>query len=358
MANISAWLTKIASAIYGRDVRNALHDSIKSVNDDVETIKTATGKPNGYATLDSHGKVLQTQIPDLSVIDTFVISSQAAMIALNAQKGDLAVRTDLSKTFVLKASPPSIVSNWQELLTPPDLVQSVAGKVGNVTVTKADVGLGSADNTADDVKNVLSARKLTTARTINGVRFDGTSNITITDATKEPSITEGTVCEFWRGDKHWADLASAVREVTLTDLSTDVNAEINTDDSILTATGKLQAQITDCVINSLELQASAHIHSNKPLLDSLTEERLEKWDSVTSDDSYIIDLIGGLMYEIEALRSALGITIYDGGIFGMLQDGPQLDGGLFEDTELAEFDCGGFEESAVTVNAVLDGGSY
>ncbi|MBU2574553.1 MAG: hypothetical protein KKH28_10800, partial [Elusimicrobia bacterium] len=55
---------------------------------------------------------------------------------------------------------------------------------GNVTVTKSDVGLGSADNTADSVKAVFSATKLTTARTINGVSFDGTGNITVYDTTK------------------------------------------------------------------------------------------------------------------------------------------------------------------------------
>ena len=49
------------------------------------------------------------------------------------------------------------------------------------SVTKAQVGLGSADNTADSAKNVLSATKLTTARTINGVSFDGSASINIED---------------------------------------------------------------------------------------------------------------------------------------------------------------------------------
>ena len=59
-------------------------------------------------------------------------------------------------------------------------------------VTKADVGLGSVDNTADASKNVLSATKLTTARTINGVSFDGTGNITInaTDSTARIASSE------------------------------------------------------------------------------------------------------------------------------------------------------------------------
>lgn len=54
-------------------------------------------------------------------------------------------------------------------------------------VTKTQVGLGNVDNTSDASKNVLSATKLTTARTINGVSFNGTSNITIADSTKLPT---------------------------------------------------------------------------------------------------------------------------------------------------------------------------
>ena len=54
-------------------------------------------------------------------------------------------------------------------------------------VTKTMVGLGSVDNTADTAKNVLSATKLTTARTITlagdvggSASFDGSANISIT----------------------------------------------------------------------------------------------------------------------------------------------------------------------------------
>ena len=56
----------------------------------------------------------------------------------------------------------------------------------NYTLSKADVGLNLVDNTADSAKNVLSATKLKTARTINGVSFDGSANITIVDSTKAP----------------------------------------------------------------------------------------------------------------------------------------------------------------------------
>lgn len=46
-------------------------------------------------------------------------------------------------------------------------------------VTKAQVGLSNVDNTADSAKNVLSATKLTTVRTLGGVSFDGTANINL-----------------------------------------------------------------------------------------------------------------------------------------------------------------------------------
>lgn len=57
----------------------------------------------------------------------------------------------------------------------------------DVTLAKTDVGLGNVDNTADAAKAVLSATKLTTARTINGVSFDGTAAITVADSTKVPT---------------------------------------------------------------------------------------------------------------------------------------------------------------------------
>jgi hypothetical protein len=65
-------------------------------------------------------------------------------------------------------------------------VTSVAGKTGVITLAKADVGLSNVDNSADSAKNVATAATLTTARTINGVSFDGSANITISDSTKQP----------------------------------------------------------------------------------------------------------------------------------------------------------------------------
>ena len=71
----------------------------------------------------------------------------------------------------------------------------------DVTVTKGDVGLGNVDNTADADKVVKTAGKLTTARAIDGVNFDGSAAIvhygtcstTASTATKEVSCTGFTL---------------------------------------------------------------------------------------------------------------------------------------------------------------------
>lgn len=64
------------------------------------------------------GKIPVAQIPAVAITDTFPVASQAAMLALTAERGDVAVRSDLSKSFILQAEPAATLANWKELLTP------------------------------------------------------------------------------------------------------------------------------------------------------------------------------------------------------------------------------------------------
>ena len=71
----------------------------------------------------------------------------------------------------------------------------------NRALTKADVGLSNVDNTADASKNVASAGKLTTARTIaisgavtgTATSFDGSKNITINTTAVDGTKVTGSV---------------------------------------------------------------------------------------------------------------------------------------------------------------------
>lgn len=96
--------------------------------------------------LDTNGKLDTNVLPGLALTTTNVVATQSEMLALTAEMGDLAVRTDLNKTFVLKANGASTLANWQELLTPTDSVTSVSGKTGAVTLTSNDVGLNNVTN--------------------------------------------------------------------------------------------------------------------------------------------------------------------------------------------------------------------
>ena len=72
----------------------------------------------GVATLGADGKLPANQLPALSISDVFVVSSQAAMLSLTAQRGDTCVRTDQNKTYILKTDDPTLLANWQQMLTP------------------------------------------------------------------------------------------------------------------------------------------------------------------------------------------------------------------------------------------------
>lgn len=61
---------------------------------------------------------------------------------------------------------------------------------------------------------------------------------------KEPAITGSTAATYWNGLKTFTDFATSVRAAVLTGLSTATNAVVTAADSVLTALGKLQAQIT------------------------------------------------------------------------------------------------------------------
>ena len=251
MINITDLLKIIRAAIFGRDMRQAIHDSLETLESAANTLnntaekKANKGAPNGYASLDENGQLLRSQAPPLVITDTFPVDSEAEMLALkDAEKGDIAIRTDIPATFILKAEPYSVLANWQELLTPTDLVLSVGGKQGHITM--ADLNLNYVDNTRDIDKNVLSAIKLAVARKINGVDFDGTSDITITDDTKEPKLPAGgDNTHFLRGDKTWQSISSAVLNTVLTGLSLAAGGVISAADSVLIALGKLQNQVSN-----------------------------------------------------------------------------------------------------------------
>lgn len=73
------------------------------------------GNANGVATLDFQGKIPLQQLPAIAITDVHVVKDETEMLSLSAQQGDIAIRTDISKTYILKTAPAFLKDNWAEL---------------------------------------------------------------------------------------------------------------------------------------------------------------------------------------------------------------------------------------------------
>lgn len=103
-----------------------------------------TGSTAGNVVLvNSDGKIDENLLPSLAITEVYEVVSQTAMLALDAQVGDVAIRTDESKTYILSSTPATTVDNWKLLRTPTDTVLSVNSKTGTVVLTTTDIAEGN-----------------------------------------------------------------------------------------------------------------------------------------------------------------------------------------------------------------------
>ena len=109
---------------------------------------TAASKNTGTSAgqipvLGTDGKLPDSIIPKMAITEPFPVSNQDEMLALNAQVGDIAIRSDITKSFILKQTPASTLANWLELKSPTGDVISVNGKTGAVVLTTSDIAEGN-----------------------------------------------------------------------------------------------------------------------------------------------------------------------------------------------------------------------
>ena len=177
---------------------------------DAKVNTSALGAVSGVATLDSAGKLLTTQLPNLAISEYLgTAATQTAMLALTGQKGDWVNRSDIGTVFIITGDTPSQIASWTQLNYPTAPVTSVAGKTGTVTLAKADVGLSNVDNTSDANKPVSTA----TQTALNA---------------KENTIVAGTTSQYWRGDKSWQTLDKSSVGLGNVDNTSDANKPIST----------------------------------------------------------------------------------------------------------------------------------
>jgi hypothetical protein len=161
------------------------------------------GAANGYAGLDGGGKVPLAQLPAISISDTFPVASQAAMLALTAERGDVAIRSDINQSFILAAEPAATLGNWKQLLFPAP-VTSFNGRTGAVALLLADVtaalGYTPVNKAGDSMTgalavtnsiNGLNVLDLLTHSSGQGIRLIAESTVVLLDM-----FISGTLTDF------------------------------------------------------------------------------------------------------------------------------------------------------------------
>ena len=94
--------------------------------------------PSSVVQKGADGKIDSSVLPSIAIIDSFPVPNEASMLGLQCERGDIAIRTDLGRSFILTDLPPSKLSNWRELTS--TNVTSVNGQVWAITgLAKAGV---------------------------------------------------------------------------------------------------------------------------------------------------------------------------------------------------------------------------
>ncbi len=96
-------------------------------------------KAGNLVELSAGGKIDKKYLPPIAITEPFAVSSEEEMLALTAQKGDVAIRSDESKSYILKTAPASVKENWLELQSPDCKIFSVNGQTGAVVLTTDDI---------------------------------------------------------------------------------------------------------------------------------------------------------------------------------------------------------------------------
>lgn len=171
---------------------------------------SVTVKPiTDFAVLDGSGKIPVSVIPSIALTEPFVVDSQAEMLALDAQVGDIAKRTDLGYSFCLASAPAATLSNWVQLTD--DVLAQLGQSTGASSVGATDDS-GSPTTVQLDLqskanKSTLSAQ--TGATTIGAVNSAGTA-ATVQGAINEKidsSVVNATTAPTIIGTSHRGTLA-------------------------------------------------------------------------------------------------------------------------------------------------------
>lgn len=214
-------------------------------------ITAQKGLANGLATLDAGGQIPTSQLPALAITDTFVVATQAAMLALTAEVGDVAIRTDQNKSYILQVADPTVVGHWKELLTPTDNVLSVNGQTGTVVLTTTDIAEGTNKYYTDERVDDRVAALLVAGTNITLTYDDVANTLTVAaagGATYTDENAQDAIGAMIDGSLVYVDATPLLQRAALTG---DVTAAAGNNATTIAAGAVTLAKMADMATGSL-----------------------------------------------------------------------------------------------------------
>lgn len=254
------------------------------------------GSANGYAPLGADSKIASAYLPAIALTDVFVVASQVDQLALTAEEGDVAIRTDLNKSYIHNGGTAGTMADWSELLTPTDAVLSVNGFTGAVSLTTANV----ADSA--DKRYVTDAQQ--------------TAIGTIASKANDADVVHDTGDETIAGKKYLSDgLADSNNDIVIA-LNSNVLYSSNAGAPIVSINWDSRVLHDTTGTNSISWLA-------RTLDDASGDARLD-WSGTN------VKLVGGfgnLILDIDAVTGARTVDFQDSdGTVALLADIPDVSG--------------------------------
>lgn len=223
-------------------------------------VKSNKGMPNGYAPLDSNGKINSSFLSDLNLVEVFTPADLASMLALtSAQPGDIAYRQDNSTSYMLVALPASTEANWKSLNTGSQII-SVNGQTGVVSLNTSNIAestnLYFTNERVDDrVANLLQAG------TNISLAYDDTSNtLTINANVTKTQVGLGNVDNtsdinkpISTATQNALDLKAPLASPALTGTPTAPTATVGDSSTQLATTAFVNAEIANDTYSKTEI---------------------------------------------------------------------------------------------------------
>jgi len=273
---------------------------------------------NGVATLGAAGTIPTSQIPALAIQTVTTVASQAAMLALVAQSGDVAIRSDLTaaagNVFMHNGGTSGTVADWTQIDAGGYAVASVNGQTGTIVLAAADVGADVAGAAATVQSNLAAEITRATAAENSNAVLIGTQ-------------VAGTY--YLAAD----DMAVAVGKLDAALVTTNANVTTNTTNitnnsaAIATLQGNTNGfhtasflavtnQIADAVavtgLHRIEWDIAVNSNATPANIQSLKISALYNGTIVDYDEDDVLEsgaAIAGLTYSVAVVAGSVELTV-------------------------------------------------